>query len=692
MGTHISKVRSFTLDTTSYTRDLFDFIRAVGNEISNKIWEANLVQSEAHDTSSSKVVFRRPLVNDSRDYKVSFIQKKYVDRAFVDRKRYYNDADTEEEQAALITSALFNAVTANNIPGVIATFAAGADLNAVREVDQETEGKPPGAGHIAMGSDDTTGSLALSDSQLQTSLEGLSMGSETSSRYSRSTIASSILNAPGSTPSAGQDVHSSQPLSLDTRSPSQADRPVSSFMVMQTSPLILALRNGVQFSLDDLYEVYPMAEFMLQNGAASNLSVEVRMLDEETETSAHVSTVGDGSATEENATSTPGTSTSPVDPAGSASNNNAWDSSVDPEDIKHLQQRSNRRSLGQVVHMRGEGGGTAMEYLRSKSAARGEPMLGSPPINGDSPASATFSSPPNSGATLTLSPRLRPQNPAPLAGSVSAPTSVVSSPSPAGSYPTNVHRQQQPSSMHQDLSTLFVKRRESDGGLGTALFAASKATTEATEKLKGSGSGAEYTLQNAANISTSSPNLSEHDSSTSSSRSHHQHSSSSSTSPGLYALSHSMSMSGSRANKVKAQLSKSLRLSAAYIKNNMMKEDKENAIPTITHTATPPPSAPRQVMMSPKTTPSSSNNGVAELVSDPIELPASTSSTPSIASSTTDGEPLSGPYVFLLKKGSSLGSTAATTTTTTSAVPVTTTAATTSTTATVTPSDVQPIP
>ncbi|KAG0269062.1 hypothetical protein BGZ95_002204 [Linnemannia exigua] len=656
LGTHISKVRSFTLDTTSYTRDLFDFIRAVGNETSNKIWEANLVQSEAHDNSSTKVVFRRPLVNDSRDYKVSFIQKKYVDRAFVDRKRYYGAAETQEEQLSLITKALFHEVTANNITGVIATFAAGADLNSIQEVDQENDGKLPGTGHIAMESDDTTGSSALSDSQLQASLEGLSMGSETSSRYSRSTIASSILNVSGSAPSAGQETLSSQPLSLDTRSPAQADRSASSFMVMQTSPLLLALRNGVQFSLDDLYEVYPMAEFMLQNGAASNLSVEVRMLDEETDTSGHVSNAGDGSVTEDTSASTPSVSPLPADPSGSTGNSSTgWDSTVDPEDIKHFQQRSNRRSLGQVVHMRGEGGGSAMEYLRSKSAARGELMPGSPPVNGDS--SATFSSPPNSGAPLTLSPRLRPQGPAPLAGSVSAPTSVVSSPSAAGSYPTTVYRQQQPSSMQQDLSSLFVKRRESDGGLGTALFAANKATTEAAEKSRGTVPGdGEYTLQNAANISTSPTNHSQHGDS--SSHRHHHHSSSSSSQPhGIYALSHSLSTSGSRAHKVKAQLSKSLRLSAAYIKNNMMKEDKENAVPTITHTVASPPSAPRSIIMSPKAAPASINgNNVAtipELPSEPIELPPSTSS----VNSNDDehqhlGEPLSGPYVFLLKKGS----------------------------------------
>ncbi|KAF9127045.1 hypothetical protein BGW39_006171 [Mortierella sp. 14UC] len=715
LGTHVSKVRSFTLDTTSYTRDLFDFIRSVGNETSNKIWEANLVQSEAHaDSSSTKVVFRRPLVNDSRDYKVSFIQKKYVDRAFVNRKQYYGAAETQEEQTALITKALFHEVAANNIPGVIATFAAGADLNAVQEVDQESEGKPPGTGHIAMESDDTTGSSALSDSQLQANLEGLSMGSETSSRYSRSTIASSILNVSGSAPGAGQETLSSQPLSLDTRSPSQAGRSVSSFMVMQTSPLLLALRNGVPFSLDDLYEVYPMAEFMLQNGAASNLSVEVRMLDEDTETSGQVSTAGDGSVTEDTSGSTPSVSASPIDPLGTVGNgNNGWEAAVDPEDIKHLQQRSNRRSLGQVVHMRGEGGGTAMEYLRSKSAARGEPMPGSPPLNGDS--SATFSSPPSSGASLTLSPRLRPQGPAPLAGSVSAPTSVVSSPSAAGSYPTAVYRQQQPSSMQQDLSSLFVKRRESDGGLGTALFVASKATTEAAEKSKGSvavpgahkSGSSEYTLQNAANISASPTNHSQHiDSSSSHHRHHHSSSPSSSQPHGIYALSHSLSTSGSRAHKVKAQLSKSLRLSAAYIKNNMMKEDKENAVPTITHTVASPPSAPRSVTMSPRASPATIINGnnaaaatVAELSSDSIDLPPSTSSINSNEEQQQQGEPLSGPYVILLKKGSmppagsptlggavvSVGAAAAATATTTSTNA--TTATTTPSTATVTPSD-----
>ncbi|KAI8605696.1 hypothetical protein EDD21DRAFT_117877 [Dissophora ornata] len=142
LGTHISKVRSFTLDTTSYTRDLFDFIRSVGNEISNQIWEANLIQSAAEASEAqlpTKVVFRRPLVNDAREYKVNFIQKKYVHRAFVNQQQFSEGAETVEEMALLATKALFQAAIANNIPDVIAAFAAGADLNAVQDVELENE-------------------------------------------------------------------------------------------------------------------------------------------------------------------------------------------------------------------------------------------------------------------------------------------------------------------------------------------------------------------------------------------------------------------------------------------------------------------------------------------------------------------------------------------------------------------------
>lgn len=663
LGTHISKVRSFTLDTTSYTRDLFDFIRAVGNDVSKHIWEANLVQSvaalnaiEGEHSSTHKVVFRKPVVNDTREYKVSFIQKKYVERAFVDRHQYQDPTSESTDLGHLATNVLFQEAIVNNIPGVIAAFAAGANLNAIREIEPEVDnegaifsgenGRPlSGTGHVAVGSEETTGSSILSESQLQANLEGMSMASEASSRFSRSTVASSVLNVPGASSSQGQD-------SQDIRSSSQAEMSDSSFMVMQTSPLLLALRHGVPFSLDDQFEVYPLAEFMIQNGAASNLSVEVRFMEDEAElnpvdgrTQSIVSVVP-----EDEDSNVPSSAHGNAVLEAAAS----WESTqVDPEDIKNLQQRSNRRSLGQVVNMR-EGGGSAMEYLRAKSAARGEAMPGSPPsthspTNGEIATESGSPSPvPQATSTTnqqTLSPRLRPQNPTLSAsGSISAPNSVLSSPS--GSHSTNTSRNQ-PTSIHQDISSFFQKQRESDGGLGPALFAAGKATAEHNNTQQ---------EKNAPVSVSSSP----------SQPSYSTESGLSVPSPG-HGLQASGSLSASsRAHKVKATLSKSLRLSAAYIKNNMMKEEKEHhhpmpnflqsvaspttsVLPGVTDNTTDKPVPSSQ-------TPPSSSSPPSQVISMPHSpAPVAGSTGAATTSSTTltaaSEGPLSGPYVILHKKG-----------------------------------------
>lgn len=608
--------------------------------------------------STDKIVFRKPVVNDAREYKVSFIQKKYAERAFVDRQQY-QDSTSETDLNLLATKALFHETLANNIPGVIAAFAAGANLNAIREIENEVENESAifgdndrplsGTGHIAVGSDETTESSILSESQLQANLEGMSMASETSSRFSRSTIASSVLNIPGGS-SQGQGPQ-------DIRPSSQAEMSDPSFMVMQTSPLLLALRHGVPFSLDDQYEVYPLAEFMIQNGAASNLSVEVRFMENE-----ELHPVADGRIQV--------SGTMPEDEdltVSSSAQGNAgleaaasWESTqVDPEDIKDLRQRSNRRSLGQVVNMR-EGGGSAMEYLRAKSAARGEAMPGSPPTtqspaNGEVATDSGSPSPvPQSTSTTnhqTLSPRFQPQNPAlSVSGSPSAPNSALSSPS--GPHSSNTSRHQ-PTSIHQDISTLFQKRRESDGGLEPALFAAGKATAEHQNNTQDKN-----TLQNPVSLASSPSQPSNSSESASSVQS----------APG-HSLHHSGSTSASsRAHKVKATLSKSLRLSAAYIKNNMMKEEKDHhPMPNFLQTVTSPTTYVQPVTdnttgkhtssLSPPTSSSSSSSVPPQAVTSTPSSPAPVAGSPgatasTITESTTSEGPLSGPYVILHKKGS----------------------------------------
>jgi len=71
LGTHISKVRSLTLDTTSFTPDLVDLICNIGNRASNAVWEGKLDPSQ------------RPDHRASRESRLKFITAKYVSRVWV---------------------------------------------------------------------------------------------------------------------------------------------------------------------------------------------------------------------------------------------------------------------------------------------------------------------------------------------------------------------------------------------------------------------------------------------------------------------------------------------------------------------------------------------------------------------------------------------------------------------------------
>ncbi|CAG8528366.1 5193_t:CDS:2 [Acaulospora colombiana] len=183
LGTHISKIRSLTLDTTSYTPDLIQLIKSIGNARSNAIWEATLspppsdkqpemaspsapnvsskqeeetessIDSEwvelinmvtpsikTSSTSSSSTPsptpsptpkiakgMHKPSSTDSREIKQKFITAKYVDRAFVDFSL------VDEDKTA--TDLLFEAVKANDIPQAMQAIALKADVNAARRFE-----------------------------------------------------------------------------------------------------------------------------------------------------------------------------------------------------------------------------------------------------------------------------------------------------------------------------------------------------------------------------------------------------------------------------------------------------------------------------------------------------------------------------------------------------------------------------
>ncbi|KAI9280879.1 hypothetical protein BC943DRAFT_363275 [Umbelopsis sp. AD052] len=116
LGTHVSKVRSLTLDRTSYTPDIVELLQAIGNDRSNRIWEA-LLSDDATDRP------RKPSNNDSREVKQKFITAKYIDKAFVN-KTILNANDA--------TELLFSGVDEDNTMAVVQAISLGANINAKR--------------------------------------------------------------------------------------------------------------------------------------------------------------------------------------------------------------------------------------------------------------------------------------------------------------------------------------------------------------------------------------------------------------------------------------------------------------------------------------------------------------------------------------------------------------------------------
>ncbi|KAI9249890.1 hypothetical protein BY458DRAFT_525315 [Sporodiniella umbellata] len=69
LGTHLSKVRSLTLDPESFTPERIQILQRIGNTRFNSFWEAQLPHL-------------RPQPGDTRESKATFIRQKYVDQRF----------------------------------------------------------------------------------------------------------------------------------------------------------------------------------------------------------------------------------------------------------------------------------------------------------------------------------------------------------------------------------------------------------------------------------------------------------------------------------------------------------------------------------------------------------------------------------------------------------------------------------
>ena len=108
LGTHVSKIRSLTLDVFSFTNDTVELLMLVGNRISNMIWEARLDHMLKPDHSST------------RDQRLRFITGKYVDRLYVEPAGQFATPDD-----TLLTS-----IKKNDVQGVLLGIAQRANINA----------------------------------------------------------------------------------------------------------------------------------------------------------------------------------------------------------------------------------------------------------------------------------------------------------------------------------------------------------------------------------------------------------------------------------------------------------------------------------------------------------------------------------------------------------------------------------
>lgn len=113
LGTHISKVRSLTLDTSVFTPDIVDLLLLIGNRVSNMIWEAKLDR------------FLKPSPHSTREQRLHFITAKYSERTYVQPL-----ASTPISHFGTPDETLLASIKKNDIQNVLYALALRANPNA----------------------------------------------------------------------------------------------------------------------------------------------------------------------------------------------------------------------------------------------------------------------------------------------------------------------------------------------------------------------------------------------------------------------------------------------------------------------------------------------------------------------------------------------------------------------------------
>ncbi|KAI8643213.1 hypothetical protein BD408DRAFT_365152 [Parasitella parasitica] len=127
LGTHISKIRSLTLDSNSYTADIVELLKSIGNARANAVWDARIENESATTATATATTANtpRPSPKDSRAVKLAYIQAKYVGRQFVS-KPFDKDCPTTADEL------LFEAIDHDDIPKALFALASGGNVNSSR--------------------------------------------------------------------------------------------------------------------------------------------------------------------------------------------------------------------------------------------------------------------------------------------------------------------------------------------------------------------------------------------------------------------------------------------------------------------------------------------------------------------------------------------------------------------------------
>ena len=112
LGTHISKIRSLTLDVTSFSTDIVELILLIGNRVSNMVWEATLEPA------------LKPSAQSTREQRLKFGTAKYVDKAYV------SPINSSLSHYSTPDEMLLASVKKNEVQGVLYALALGANPNA----------------------------------------------------------------------------------------------------------------------------------------------------------------------------------------------------------------------------------------------------------------------------------------------------------------------------------------------------------------------------------------------------------------------------------------------------------------------------------------------------------------------------------------------------------------------------------